>query len=90
MNVQKYIIFGIIIKKNQYEAIINYGIPLGKSKIGQYSGYHIGKLMEEIQVIMKANFTEYHQAEIKSLNNHYISCFNVFIMKKFIMKKRFY
>lgn len=67
---------------NRYEAIINYGIPLVESKIAQYSGHHIGKLMEEIEVIMKANFTEYYQTSIKSVNSHNINYSNIFYYEK--------
>lgn len=47
----------------------------------QYTSCHIGNLLDEIEEIIKENFTEYYQSAIKSLNEHYFSCYNIFIMK---------
>jgi hypothetical protein len=48
----------------------------------QYSRFHMGHLLDEIEVIIKENFTEFYSTAIKSLNKHYINCCNIFIMKK--------
>ena len=37
--------------------------------------------MDEIQTIIKENYTEYYQSAIKSLNGNVISFCNIFIMK---------
>ena len=67
---------------SKYDAIINKRSPLVETMKEQYSRFHMGPLLDEIEVIIKENFTEFYSTAIKSLNKHYISCCNIFIMKK--------
>ena len=43
---------------------------------------HIPKFLDEIIEIIKENFTEYYSQAIKTLNQKYFSCCNIFIMKQ--------
>ena len=48
----------------------------------QFAKCHEGKFLDEIEIIIKENFTQYYRAAKKSLNNSLLSCCNIFIMKK--------
>ena len=67
---------------SKYDAIINKRSLLVETMKEQYSRFHMGHLLDEIEVIIKENFTEFYSTAIKSLNKHYINCCNIFIMKK--------
>ena len=65
----------------KYGAIINKNINYKKNLKTQYSEGHIGKFLDEIEEIIKENFTEYYTSAIKSLNKKSFNCCNIFIMK---------
>ena len=47
----------------------------------QYYNNHIGKFLDEIEEIIKDNFTEYYTSALKTLDSNLFSCCNIFIMK---------
>ena len=67
---------------NQYDSIILKKMRININMKDQYSRAHFKCFMDEIETIIKENFTEYYQSAIKSLNGNLISFCNIFIMKK--------
>jgi hypothetical protein len=67
---------------SKYDAIINKKIRFNGTMKIQFANCHIGKFLDEIEIIIKENFTQYYQSAKKSLNNNLLSCCNIFIMKK--------
>ena len=67
---------------SRYDAIINKKIRFNGTMKNQFANCHIGKFLDEIEIIIKENFTQYYQSAKKSLNNNLLSCCNIFIMKK--------
>jgi hypothetical protein len=66
---------------NKYGAIINKPFSFKKSVKTQFCEYHICQYLDEIEEIIKENFTEYYSSAKKSLNDKRFNCCNVFIMK---------
>ena len=66
----------------QYDLIINKRINFNITIKTQFANNHIGKFMDEIEEIIKENFTEYYSYAEKFLNKNFFSCCNIFIMKQ--------
>lgn len=67
---------------SHYDAIINRKIKFKTNIKAQFAAVHLGKFMDDIEDIIKENFTQYYSSAIKSLNNNSFTCCNIFIMKK--------
>lgn len=67
---------------NQSDSIINKKIKFSVNVKNQFSKCLSRKYIDEIEEIIKENFTEYYSQAIKSLNQNYFSCCNIFIMKQ--------
>lgn len=66
---------------NKYGAIISKPFSFKISVKTQFCESHICQFLDEIEEIIKENFTEYYSSAKKSLNNKRLNCCNVFIMK---------
>lgn len=66
----------------QYDVIINKKWKFKTSMKTQFAKYHFKKFLDEIIEIIKENFTQYYPSGIKTLNGNFLSCCNIFIMKK--------
>ena len=66
----------------KYDAIINKKIRFKFSMKIQFSNCHFQKFLDEIEEIIKENFTEYYPQTQKTLYGNFLSCCNIFIMKK--------
>ena len=51
----------------------------------QYYDAHFGKHLDEVEKIIKENFTEYYSSTMKSFNKTFLYRCNIFIMKKMIL-----
>ena len=66
----------------KYDAIINTKIIFDTSVKTQFSNCHFKKFLDEIEEIIKENFTEYYPQSQKTLYRKVMNCCNIFIMKK--------
>lgn len=70
---------------SQYDVILNKRIrfPNNKNIKAQYSRFHFAKFLDEIEQIIKYNYSDYYSSAIKVFNNNnFMHCCNIFIMKK--------
>ena len=67
---------------NKYDAIINKKKIFRPSVKAQYAKIHFKKFLDEIEEIIKENFTEYAPQSKKTLYGKALNCYNIFIMKK--------
>ena len=65
----------------QYDVILNTKFKSDINMKTQYAIYHFQKFLDEIEEIIKNNFTEYYPSTKKSLHSNMLSCCNIFIMK---------
>ena len=66
----------------KYDVIINKKKIFSSSVKNQFSKRHFHKYMDEIEEIIKENFTEYYPQSQKTLYGKVLNCCNIFIMKK--------
>ena len=66
----------------KYDVIINKKRMFRSSVKKQFSRLHLQKYLDEIEEIIKENFTEYYPQSQKTLYGKVLNCCNIFIMKK--------
>ena len=66
---------------NKYGAITNKKLKTKKNMKSLYSEEHFGKFFDEIEEIIKENFTQLYSSAKISLNRNILNCCNIFIMK---------
>ena len=66
----------------EYDAIINKKNRFKFSVKTQFTYKHFKKFLDEIEEIIKEKFSEYYPQTQKTLHGNFLSCCNIFIMKK--------
>jgi hypothetical protein len=66
----------------KHDIILNEKMTLGSTVKAQFAASHFGKFLDEIEDIIKENFTEYYPQTKKTLYGNILRACNIFIMKK--------
>jgi hypothetical protein len=66
----------------KHDVILNEKIILGSTVKAHFASCHFGKFLDEIEEIIKENFTDYYPQAKKTLYGNILRACNIFIMKK--------